>query len=93
MARRLYTPLEQELLNFLTARFDGVADVDIAEEHVLYVDLSGSCADCPMREISCNEDMTSAVREVYPQITKVITRPHINEDLMDLAKKILRSGH
>ena len=93
MARRTYSSIEQELFDFLAERFEGVADVEVTEEQALYVGLSGSCADCPMREISCNEDMTVAVKEAYPQITKVNTRPHINEDLLDFAKKILRSSH
>ena len=93
MTRRTYSAIERGLLDFLTERFDGVADVEVTEEHTLYVGLSGSCADCPMRELSCTEDIAAAVKEAYPQIKSVSVRPHINEDLLDLAKKILRSSH
>ncbi len=95
MARKEYSPLEQELFTFLSKRFDGVADVELTElteENTLYIGLSGSCADCPMRELSCSEDMTSAVREAFPQIDCVSTRPHVNEDLLDFARNILQSS-
>lgn len=92
MERREHTPFEKELLVFLAERFDGVADVEITDDHTLYVGLSGSCADCPIREISCTEDMTSAIKEAYPQITRVVTRAHVSEDLLDFARKILKSG-
>lgn len=93
MVRREHTPFEKELLSFLTERFDGVADVEFKEDHTLYVGLSGSCADCPIREISCAEEMTAAIKEVYPQITRVITRAHVSEDVLDFARKILKSNH
>ena len=93
MAKRDRAPFEAELLSYLMERFDGVADVEFTEDHTLYVGLSGSCADCPMREISCAEDMTSAVKDAFPQVSRVATRAHVSEDLLDFAKRILKSGH
>ena len=93
MAGREHTPFEKELLTFLLERFDGVADVEFTKDRTLYIGLSGSCADCPIREISCTEDMTAAIKAVYPQISRVVTRAHVSEDLLDFARKILKSGH
>lgn len=93
MAKREYSSREQELFQFLSSRFDGVADVELTDDGTLHVGLSGSCADCPMRELSCSEDMTAAVREAFPEINKVSTEPHVNENLLDFARQILRNRH
>ncbi len=93
MKTREYSSTEKELFSFLTERFNGVADVELTEDYTLYVGLSGSCADCPMRELSCAEEMTSAVKEAFPQIVRVVTRAHVREDLLEFARQILKSGH
>lgn len=93
MATREYSPQEQELFQFLSSRSDGVAEIELTDDGTLYVGLSGSCADCPMLELSCSKDMTTAVRESFPEINKVSVGPHVNEDLLNFARQILRNSH
>ena len=84
-----YSELEQQVLTLLQEQFDGVVAVDLKEDGTLYVELSGDCATCPVREISCNEEMNEAVLEKFPQISRVSARPYVNEASLDFAKKLL----
>ena len=84
-----YSELEQQVLAFLQERFDGVVAVDLQEDGTLYAELSGDCATCPVRELSCNEEMNAAVLEEFPQIERVSARPYVNEETLDFAKKLL----
>lgn len=89
MAERTYSELEKRLLAFLQERFDGVVAVELQEDGTLYAELSGDCASCPVREISCNEEMNEAVLEGFPQVTRVSARPYVSEETLDFAKKLL----
>jgi len=84
-----YSELEKQLLAFLQEKFDGVVAVDLQEDGTLYAELRGDCASCPVREISCNEEMNAAVLEQFPQITRVSARPYVNEETLDFARKLL----
>ena len=89
MAERKYTELEEQLLVFLQERFDGVVAVDLREDGTLYAELSGDCATCPVRELSCGEEMSAAVLGEFPQVTEVVARPYVSEETMNLARKLL----
>jgi len=89
MADRKYTELEEQLLAFLQARFDGVVAVELREDGTLYAELSGDCATCPVRELSCGEEMSAVVLSEFPQVTEVVARPYVSEETMDFARKLL----
>lgn len=89
MEDRKYTETEQKVLDFLCQRFDGVVAVELGEDGVLCVELSGSCADCPMKELSCDAEMKAAVEDEFPEIVAVSTRPYVSRETLDFARKLL----
>ena len=42
------------------------------ENHILYVKLTGACADCLMQDVTLNDSILNAIKEEVPEIEKII---------------------
>ena len=78
----LITQVENALLTirpYLEADGGDVRVVDIDDQHVLTLELLGSCSHCPMSIMTMKAGVEEAVKRAVPQITAVeainITQP------------------
>jgi len=53
------------------------------------VNLSGSCANCPANEISCNEEIRRAVLKEFPEVATVSTRAYVSDKTMKMVRELL----
>ena len=84
---------EQEIIDFLKTKFDCcIVSVEMKEDGVLDVDLSGDCSSCPLQNVNMDEDMLAVLQDRYPEIKRVNSRPYISDETMDMVKKMLREG-
>jgi len=60
------------------------------EDGVAFVRLTGQCASCPSAQSTIEEVVKTIVMENLPDVKDVILDTSVSEDLLDMARKILR---
>lgn len=65
----------KELINDLRVymNMDG-GDIEFVkyEDNILYVKLTGACADCMMQDVTLNDNLLNAIKEEIPEIKEII---------------------
>ena len=70
--------------------------VEVTAEGFVKVRLTGACAACPGAQATLSEIVEIALREACPEIKGVIPVAQVDQELIDMALKILRrdrTGH
>jgi Fe-S cluster biogenesis protein NfuA len=57
---------------------------------VVKVKLTGACASCPSAQYTIEDIVKAIVMDEIPEVKDVILDTSVSEDLIDMAKKILR---
>ena len=89
MEEQIRTILREQVDPVLQEHFGG-ASLTKYEDGVAYVRLTGACAQCP----SAQETLESVVKDLVmggcPEVKNVLLDTSVSEDLLDMARKILR---
>lgn len=67
----------------------GKAEMTGYEDKVVYIKLKGACASCPLLETTMEEIVKKTLMEKDDSIKDVVLDKSVNEDLLDMARKIL----
>lgn len=73
----------------LASHFGGVV-LTAYEDGVAYVKLTGSCSTCPSAQYTIEDVVKSVVLEELPEVKDVVLDTSVSEDLMDMARKLLK---
>lgn len=67
-------------------------DVEIIslKDNVLRIKMLGACSSCPSAQLTNEELIKDAVMEEFKEIEDVILVNEVSEELLDMAKKILK---
>ena len=60
------------------------------EGGVLKVKMAGKCSGCPSAHSTNEELIAEAVKAAFPEVRDVILVEEVSEELLDMARKILR---
>lgn len=89
MEEAIRTVLREHVDPVLAEHFGG-SQLTKLEDGVAYVKLTGACAGCP----SAQETLESVVKDFVmggvPEVKDVVLDTSVSEDLLDVARKILR---
>ncbi len=82
--------LLEEKVNPLLANHFGAATLTSLENNVAKVRLTGACASCPSAQYTIEDVVKTILTEALPELEDVILDTSVSDDLIDMAKKILR---
>lgn len=82
--------LIEEIKAFLAKEYRDISFEDIDENGKLYLESHGDCASCPFDCLSKEKGIEAALRERFCEISSVTVQPAVSEELLDLARKMLR---
>lgn len=70
-------------------------DIRILEvaDGVLRFRLSGQCSGCPSAAVTAEELVAKEIREALPQIRSVVLDTGVSDELIDMARGILKKRH
>lgn len=57
---------------------------------VVSVELNGACAGCPSADLSTRAFVEETLKEAFSEISSVELHQPVSDDLLDLARKLLR---
>lgn len=89
MEEQIKKVLKEKVDPVLAAHYGG-AVLTGYEDGVVLVKLTGACASCPSAQSTIEEVVKSIVMENVSGVKDVILDTSISEDLLDMARKILR---
>lgn len=89
MEEQIKKVLKEKVDPVLAAHYGG-AELTGFEDGVVYVKLTGSCASCPSAQSTIEDVVKSIVMENIQGVKNVVLDTSISEDLLDMARKILR---
>lgn len=81
--------LKEQVDPVLSQHFGG-AQLTKVEDGVAYVRLTGACAGCPSAQDTLEEVVKDFVCGGVPQIRDVVLDNSVSDELLDVARKILR---
>lgn len=82
--------LLEEKVNPLLANHFGAATLTGFENNVARVRLTGACGSCPSAQYTMEDVVKNILMEALPELHDVVLDTSVSEDLIDMAKKILR---
>ena len=86
---RIRTILEEKV-NPLLASHYGCARLVGFENGIAKVRLTGACSTCPSAQYTIEEVVEEILTAAVPEVRQVILDTSVSEDLIEMAKKILR---
>ena len=89
MEEQIQKVLKEKVDPVLEAHYGG-AILTGFENNVAKVRLTGACATCPSAQYTIEDVVKSAVMENCEGVEDVVLDTSVSEDLLDMAKKILR---
>lgn len=90
MKERIDKVLKEKVDPVLAQHYGGAYMTGLSEDNVLKVKLTGACASCPSAQYTIEDVVKTIVMQEIPEIKDVILDTSVSEDLIDMAKKILR---
>lgn len=81
--------LKEKVDPVLAQHFGGSELVKI-EDGVAYVKLTGACASCPSAQETIEEIVKNYVCADVPEISDVVLDQTVSDELLDMARKILK---
>lgn len=89
MEEKIKEVLTEKVDPILKSHFGGAEFVKI-EDGVVSVRMSGACATCPSAQQTVSEVIREIVMENVEGVKDVVLDASVSEDLMDMARKLLR---
>ena len=74
----------------LQQRFSGISNVSLFEDGTLQVEVSGQCADCPVRSLTFEQEILEVLGDEFPAVKRVSAGPVVSKEVMDMVHNILR---
>ena len=91
MEDKIKKVLEEKVNPILESHFGGVVLVGF-ENNVATVRLTGVCSSCPSAQYTIEDVVKNTVMEEVPEVEDVVLDTSVSEDLIDMAKKILKKN-
>ena len=88
--------IEDKIRPILQSHNGDIELVEVTPDGFVKVRLTGACAACPGAQATLNEVVESALRDACPEIKGVLPVAQVDQELIDMALKILRrdrTGH
>lgn len=82
--------LIENIKSFLAEEYRDISFNELDENGKLYLDSHGDCASCPFDCLSKEKGIESSLRESFPEIKSVSVTPTVSEELLDIAREMLR---
>ena len=89
MEEKIRKVLTEKVDPLLASHFGGVV-LTAFEDGVAYVKLTGSCSTCPSAQYTIEDVVKNVVLEELPEVRDVVLDTSVSEDLMDMARKLLK---
>ena len=89
MEEQIIKVLKEKVDPVLAAHYGG-AILTKLEDNVAIVRLTGSCASCPSAQSTIEDVVKSIVMENVEGVEDVVLDTSVSEDLLDMARKILK---
>lgn len=70
----------------------GAVNVIDFRDGVIFISLSGACSGCPLADIGTRQFIEEKLREELPEIDHVELNQPIDQELLDLARELLRGN-
>lgn len=83
--------LKEKVDPVLAAHYGGATLTDY-ENHIAKVRLTGACATCPSAQYTIEDIVKNIVMEHCSEVEDVILDNSVSDDLIDMAKSILRKS-
>lgn len=90
MKEQITKVLKEKVDPVLAQHYGGAILTGLSEDNVVKVKLTGACASCPSAQYTIEDIVKAIVMEEIPEVKDVILDTSVSEDLIDMAKKILR---
>lgn len=84
--------IEAKIRPVLQSHNGDIELVEVTTDGFVKVRLTGACAACPGAQQTISDVVETALREACPEIKGVIPVMQVDQELIDLALKILRKG-
>ena len=88
--------IEDKIRPLLQSHNGDIELVEVTADGFVKVRLTGACAACPGQQQTLSEVVETTLREACPEIKGVVPVVQVDQDLIDMALKILRrdrTGH
>ncbi len=88
--------IEDKIRPILQSHNGDIELVEVTPDGFVKVRLTGACAACPGAQATLNEVVESALQDACPEIKGVLPVAQVDQELIDMALKILRrdrTGH
>ena len=79
-------------INKKLALHGGKAVLQKIENQVVFIELQGACAGCPAADMETKQWIEESMKREIPEIEKVEIVHSVSEELLDFARKILKTG-
>lgn len=89
MKEKIERVLEERINPLLESHFGGAILVGF-ENGIAKVRLTGACSSCPSAQYTIEDVVSAILMEEIPEVKEVILDTSVSEDLIEMAKKILR---
>lgn len=86
---RIRTVLKEKVDPLLASHYGGILLVGY-ENGVAKVRLTGGCAGCPSAQYTVEDVVKTTLMDEIPEVEDVVLDTSVSEDLLDMARKILR---
>ncbi len=90
MKEQITKVLKEKVDPVLAQHYGGAILTGLSDDMVVKVKLTGACASCPSAQYTIEDIVKAIVMEEIPEVKDVILDTSVSEDLIDMAKKILR---
>ena len=70
----------------------GDVQVVALKEDVLYIELLGACANCPSAYLTTERLIEQELTRAIPALKQVVLEQHVDESLLEQARRILSKG-
>ncbi len=70
----------------------GVELVEVTDDNIVKIKLTGACSSCPGRQHTVEQFVETAFKEALPGISKVVLENQVSDELIGQALAILRKG-
>ncbi|PKM85587.1 MAG: NifU family protein [Firmicutes bacterium HGW-Firmicutes-11] len=89
MKEKIERVLEEKVNPLLASHYGGAILVSF-ENGIAKVRLTGACSSCPSAQYTIEDVVSAVLMEEVPEVKEVILDTSVSEDLLEMARKILR---
>ena len=88
-AQKIKLVIEEQVNPVLAEHFGG-AEFSDYEDGVVWIRMTGACGNCPSAKQTIEEVVKVKLQEQFPDIRDVQLDDSVDEDMLEMARKILR---